>query len=88
MKKRCVAMAYGSRPLDRIAVAETDKLIYLLNPQLVDNDDDADTGAVGFPKEFVFEADRDWFSALESAFESGDQPRLDSLWRQGRRLQS
>lgn len=86
MKKRCIAMAYKKRPLDRIAVEETERLIYILSPDAVNSVDDSDDGAVGFPKEFVFEADDNWLSELESAFDSRDNVRLDSLWLKGRPL--
>jgi hypothetical protein len=86
MKKRCIAMAYQKRPLDRVAVEETDRLIYVLHPNAVDNEEIEAVGAVGFPKEFVFEADDGWLSQLESAFESHDSARLESLWQQGRPL--
>ncbi|WP_086081282.1 hypothetical protein [Mesorhizobium sp. WSM1497] len=88
MKKRCIAMAYGMKPLDRIAVAETKKLIYIRNPQLDSNDDADNFGDVGFPKEFVFEPDDKWLHELESAFDSGDVSQLESLWKKGRPLSS
>lgn len=83
MKKRCVAMAYGNRPLDRVAVEETDRLIYIQNPQVADDADETASGAVGFPKEFVFEPDDQWLGELMAAFEAGDSARLDSLWSKG-----
>lgn len=65
---------------------ETDRLIYVLNPSVVDSVDEPDEGAVGFPREFVFESDEKWLSELESAFDSQDSARLDSLWLKGRLL--
>ena len=88
MKKRCIAMAYGKMPLDRIAVGASEKVIYILNPEVVDNVDNPSDGAVGFPREFVFEPDDAWLCALREAFDSQNSDELDALWARGRRLAS
>lgn len=82
--KRVIAMAYGLRPLDRIAVQEDDGLVYVVNPERDFAAVERERLGVGFPREFVFEEDANLFAALTEAYESGDSRRLESLWRTAR----
>lgn len=80
MENRCIARAYRGRPLDRIAVGRTDKLIYINVPETTKKSVNAMTGAVGFPQDAVYQADDDLLNKLVTAFDSADWDALEGLW--------
>lgn len=78
---RVIAKAYDDEPIDRVVVASTPKLAYLVVGQDADDIVDDGVSGVGFPRAFVFEYDSRLMRALQTAWESGDRTRLHDLWQ-------
>ena len=85
-KIRCLARAYGDKPLDRLALGKEDRLIYVSNPSLIAPEQVLALRAVGFPRTCVFRFDPKLFERLLAAYESKDSGRLASLWNEAKPL--
>jgi hypothetical protein len=83
---RVIAMAYKDRPLDREAVAETERLVYVANLSGLNSTERADAAGVGFPRDCVFRFDEALFDSLEEAWERDDRAKLEELWSRAQPL--
>lgn len=84
---RVLARAYRDRPLDRIAVGENARVIYVANPSTVSSTGKCESTGTGFPKRYVFAFDSALFDSLSRAWERGDQEELSRLWKRAEPLQ-
>jgi hypothetical protein len=74
---RVLAMAYGGRPLERLAVGRGKGVIYLST----DNSNESPiSNGVGFPENCVFEFERELFHSLQHAWLSQNEEALEHLW--------
>jgi hypothetical protein len=79
---RCIAMAYGEEPLDRLAVYDGGAGPFIVNPSYEYAIKDGSEMGVRFPQRCLFEADSQLFSRLRAAFDSGNREVLVSLWNE------
>jgi hypothetical protein len=77
----CLAMGYGGEPLERIVHSVERGIVYLIHPSTIENAADDPLLGVGFPEEFVFEANAALMAELRAAYERGDSALLAQLWR-------
>ena len=78
---RCIAMAYGGEPLDRVVNGADRGLVYLVHPSRENLIVENPNIGVGFPLEFVFSFDDQLLKALKAAYEAKDQAKLELLWK-------
>lgn len=78
---RVIAKAYDDEPIDRIVVASTQKLAYLVVGQDEDSVVDDGISGVGFPRACIFHYDSHLMGELESAWKSGNRTKLHELWQ-------
>lgn len=74
---RVIAIAYGEKPLDRVATGETRNLIYVAAASTENAHAPRDFSGVGFPRESVYLFDAAVFEALIRA--AGNEQALKSL---------
>lgn len=74
---RVLAMAYGGRPLERLAVGRAKGVIYLSTDSSTES---VLSNGVGFPENCVFEFDRQLFESLQKAWAQNDGKNLERLW--------
>ena len=77
---RVLARAYGDQPLDRVAVGQSEKVIYIAAESVANAMERGEPGGVGFPRNCIFEFDQDMLESLRTAYESGDTAALAALW--------
>jgi len=77
---RVIARAYGNRPLDRVVVGRSAKLVYIANPSTLSSTENLQTAGVGFPTDCIFKYHAELLAALCDAWDSNDDGRLYQLW--------
>lgn len=84
---RVIAKAYGGAPLQREVVSSDERLVFVVNPSLVNAVANVESTAVGFRRETVFPYRDGLFADLRAAFDSGDASALEREWaRAGQHL--
>lgn len=88
MKWRCLARAYGDKPLDRFAVGAGDGLIYIVNPDMRGTDQEIASWSIGFPPSAVYEFDEATYASIARAFGTADKDTLGAMWQKARPLKA
>lgn len=78
---RVLAKAYGDRPLDRVAVGENARVIYIANMEAANSSGIDSPEGVGFPRNCVFEFDSALFESLIEAWDRQEREQLERLWK-------
>lgn len=82
----CLARAYGGEPLRRYVVGRNKRVVYIINPSVVDSSGIQGKAGVGFPPDCIFRFEKSLYDSLLEAYESGDSARLGTLWGQAQVL--
>lgn len=86
MKMRCIARAYGDKPLDRLALGHGSGMIFIVNPACSGTDQELAAESIGFPASAIFEFDEDVYERLVSALKEGNRRTLLAAWNEARPL--
>jgi hypothetical protein len=83
--RKALVRAYGGEPLCRVVVGETERVVYIANPDKLPAVEAGDSSPVGFPHEDVFEFDAALYERLRDQW---DQERHtdDALWKEAANL--
>lgn len=74
-----IAMSCEREPLARIATGRKGRIIYVLNPKVVSDDEPDQFSGVGFPFDSVFEFDSQAFDSLKAAWEACAFDEIDRI---------
>ncbi len=81
-----IVRAFEGEPLQRVVVSIGERLVYVASPELIPSVTAGNSEPVGFPKEDVFEFEREVFDTLRAAWAMGHrQPGSPELWGRLRR---
>lgn len=86
-KTLIIAMAYGGRPLERLASGKGEAVTFLVAPSEGSAAGDSALKGVGFPDSACFQHDSNLFRLLKDAYERRDERELQALWAKARPLQ-
>ena len=81
-EKLCIARAYNDEPIRRFVVGVYRKLVYISAVSPEDSLGIGSKGAVGFPRDCIYEYEKSLFDGLCVAYRAGDVDNLGKLWGQ------